>query len=551
MRKFLTSTVAVSAALLLALSACGDNEREGSDSGSGSEKGFAKDGLIGVALPSKTSENWAYTSIRDAIDDTTGNGPGVADDGKFGAAGTYKQTGTATIGGGGTLTTAVANGVAYYAAVNEGKLEIAALDADGGRKWSKTYQVEPTDVRITATGSVLHLDCEKAATHGGKNVRLVVDAATGAEKMLRPYEDERVTHFVGNDAFIEVNTGSPNGSVQRVDLTTGQAKWSAVVQPSRPGIFDLLAVPMGVYAAEGPTAHQGTFGPVPGLLSRSPTAPDWRQSVAADPATFVTLDATKATAAVYDANTGKARSSGSVPLDGENFSAYQGVLVGQLNDKTSPGRTVIAGYGLDNFGKRWEVPLPAGSRVELLRPCGPQHMCVLYNANSTYTLFSMDLKSSKEAWKSTFTVGDRPDWYLMKAGLVMGDSQFGDIGKPALYDPATGQKKHALDSGITSVTAFAADGRWVLVRTSRYLGGAKGSVNTVAAVDIATGKMTTGVDIGSLTEQIENGSIAQNLTAVVSKSRQLVLGQTPTTQIGMRGCWIGGGGGLNVVSVTV
>jgi len=58
MRKFLTGTVAVSAALLLALSACGDNEREGSDSGSGSDKGFAKDSLIGVALPSKTSENW-------------------------------------------------------------------------------------------------------------------------------------------------------------------------------------------------------------------------------------------------------------------------------------------------------------------------------------------------------------------------------------------------------------------------------------------------------------------------------------------------------------
>jgi molecular chaperone HscA len=469
---------------------------------------------------------WAYTSIRDAFDDATG-GTNTADDGKFGAAGTYSQTGALTLGGGGTLTTVVANGVGYYAAVNEGKLEVAALGADGTEKWKKSYPVEPTDVRITPTGSVLHIDCEKAATHGGKNVRLVLDAATGAEKMLRPYDDERVTHFVGNDAFIELNTGSANGRMQRVDLTTGQAKWNEIIQPGRPGIFDLLAVPMGVYAAAGPTAQQGTFGPVPGLLSRAPTAPDWHQSVAADPATFVGLDAVKATATVYDANTGKARSSGSVPLDGENFTAYQGVLVGQLNDKTSPGRIVMAGFGLDNFGKRWEVPLPAGARVELVRPCGPQHMCVLYNANSTYTLFSMDLKSSKEAWKQTFSTSDRPDWYLMKSGLVMGDWEFGNIGKPALVDPATGQKKHALDSGITSVTALAADGRWLLVRTSRYLGGSKGSVNTVAAVDIDTGKMTTGVDIGSSSEQIENGSIAQNLTAVVSKARKLVLSQTP------------------------
>ncbi|WP_326558210.1 sugar-binding protein [Micromonospora sp. NBC_01796] len=57
MRKFLARSVALSAVALLALTAC--SEREGSDSGStGSEKGFAADSLIGVALPSKTSENW-------------------------------------------------------------------------------------------------------------------------------------------------------------------------------------------------------------------------------------------------------------------------------------------------------------------------------------------------------------------------------------------------------------------------------------------------------------------------------------------------------------
>ncbi|GAA2623424.1 sugar ABC transporter substrate-binding protein [Dactylosporangium fulvum] len=60
MRKFLTSTLAVGTAALLALSACGSSEREGDTAGnpSGAAKGFAKDALIGVALPSKTSENW-------------------------------------------------------------------------------------------------------------------------------------------------------------------------------------------------------------------------------------------------------------------------------------------------------------------------------------------------------------------------------------------------------------------------------------------------------------------------------------------------------------
>ncbi|WP_432991071.1 substrate-binding domain-containing protein [Dactylosporangium sp. CA-233914] len=61
MRKFLTRSLAVSAVALVALStaACGSSDRdETSSSPSGAAKGFAKDALIGVALPSKTSENW-------------------------------------------------------------------------------------------------------------------------------------------------------------------------------------------------------------------------------------------------------------------------------------------------------------------------------------------------------------------------------------------------------------------------------------------------------------------------------------------------------------
>ncbi|WP_426505339.1 substrate-binding domain-containing protein [Dactylosporangium sp. McL0621] len=60
MRKFLTRSLAVSAVALVALStaACGSSDRDSSTAASGATKGFAKDALIGVALPSKTSENW-------------------------------------------------------------------------------------------------------------------------------------------------------------------------------------------------------------------------------------------------------------------------------------------------------------------------------------------------------------------------------------------------------------------------------------------------------------------------------------------------------------
>ncbi|WP_295120058.1 sugar-binding protein [uncultured Leifsonia sp.] len=55
MRKFALATVAVAAAAALALSGC--SSRDGS-SGSSTASGFAKDASIGVALPTKTSENW-------------------------------------------------------------------------------------------------------------------------------------------------------------------------------------------------------------------------------------------------------------------------------------------------------------------------------------------------------------------------------------------------------------------------------------------------------------------------------------------------------------
>jgi molecular chaperone HscA len=465
---------------------------------------------------------WVYSTVRDKIDDVTDGS--TADDGRFGQAGDLKQVGAATLPGTGALTALVANGVTYYAAVKDSSLVVAALNADGTEKWTKSYQVEPTDVRITATGSVLYIDCEKAATHGGKNVRLVVDAANGAEKILRSYERERVTHFVGNDAFVEVNPLSKDGRMQRVDLTTGQPKWDVVVYPGRPSSLDLLAIPNVAYAADGPSTQQGQIGPSAGILSRAPTGPDWRQSIAADQNTFVGLDSTKGTATVYNAADGKARGSGAVPFDGETFYAYQNVLVGRLDDKVSPGRTVVAAYGLDNFAKRWEVPLPAGARVEQIRPCGPQQMCVLYNANSNYTVFAMDLQTGKEAWKNS-TGSSRYDWYLLKDGLVMGDWEFGNLGKPALYDPATGTRKYALDGGITGVTALAGADKWVLVRTYRYLG-SRGSVNTLAAVDITTGKLTTGVDFGDSGKQIKNASMDKNTAAAVSESRQLVIAQT-------------------------
>lgn len=58
MKKFTKSIVALVAAGALALTGCGNTERDGGGGSSNDAGGFAKDSLIGVALPQKTSENW-------------------------------------------------------------------------------------------------------------------------------------------------------------------------------------------------------------------------------------------------------------------------------------------------------------------------------------------------------------------------------------------------------------------------------------------------------------------------------------------------------------
>ena len=56
MRKHVITTAAIAAIALLAVSGC--STRSAAGSGAGSAAGFAKGATIGVALPSKTSENW-------------------------------------------------------------------------------------------------------------------------------------------------------------------------------------------------------------------------------------------------------------------------------------------------------------------------------------------------------------------------------------------------------------------------------------------------------------------------------------------------------------
>jgi hypothetical protein len=326
--------------------------------------------------------------------------------------------------------------------------------------------------------------------------------------------------YFGGDAVVE-NERPHN--VARIDLATGGQKWKFEVKESI-GSPDYWAVPALVPAPNGPQAGQGVAGRLPWTIEGE-TVSDWVQALAADPAAVAVLDEDAGKMTVLDAGTGKAKANQPVPLNAEKWTAYAGLVVGVQTDKVSAGRTTIAGYGLDNLGERFKVPLPAGSRVERVKPCGPQHVCAAYSGTSgDWVVAAFDLKTGQEAWHKTAKFGDEPDWFLMGPGLVYGKESFGHIGAPQLCDPLKGETTRGIAGGIAGVQAMAGAGRRVAVSGVRSQ--ITSTVWTVATVDLGTGKTSSMLDLGP--QPSFQMSMWGDVVAAVSKDdRKLVVARAP------------------------
>jgi len=473
---------------------------------------------------------YAYNAIRDAFGDAanrTGSGNGSNGNAKAGEAGDLKLVGSVQVPGAGALTAAAGKDVVYYAAVADGKLTVAAHGADGTQKWTKSYPVEPTGVRIQPTGNLLVIDAQKAATHAGKDVRLVLDATTGDQKRLDPVENQRVVAYLGGDIVVETGVPSKPGTLQRIELATGGVRWTVTTKSYSTGFTSATTRALVVNAPDGPAANQGVAMPVLGVADTD-TGADWHETLAADPAGFVFLDDSNGKATVWDGN-GKAKvNAAAVPVKADDWTVYAGVLVGQLNDKASPGRVTIAGFGTENLTKRWEFPLAAGSSVDKVKPCGPKNVCVLYSANGSYSIKSIDLSTGKEAWAADMQATSKPNWYVVGAGMIVGEERFGGLSKPELRDPATGAALRPLGSGRTTDAVIAAGGRWVLTNGVRVSGSQ--TFWTVGAIDVTTGKTTSTLDIGPTSATIVNASVSGDVLAVVGKNRKLVIGRMPAAK---------------------
>jgi Ethanolamine utilization protein EutJ (predicted chaperonin) len=464
-----------------------------------------------------------YGKIADAFrgNGTGGNGglPGFGGDGG-GDAGDLKKLAALTVPGSGAMGVTVGPDAVFYAGVEGGKIRVVALNAaDGKERWNKTFDAEPTELRLRQTGDLVVVDGEKAATHQGKDVRLVIDAKTGAQKRLDAHDGQRVVAYFGNDIIVENDRPA---TAQRIDLNTGAAKWSAPIKGASG--FGYVVVPALVYAQNGPEGAQGRQGLLPWTVEDA-DAIEWQQALGADPGALVVIDPDAGKASVLDPGTGKAKASAAVPLDGEDWTSFGGLVIGVLNDKASPGRTTVGAYGLDNLGKRWELPLPAGADVERIKPCGPQHVCAAYDGtnDSKWTTVAIDVKTGKQVWNRSADFADEPDWYLMGAGMVCGKNSFGQIGSPGLCDPATGNRKYGLAAGITSPSAVAGAGKWAALRGVRA--SISGTSWTVAVVDLTTGRVSSTLDVSPKLTKFT--AMAGSVVAALAEDRKLLVAQVP------------------------
>jgi len=195
---------------------------------------------------------------------------------------------------------------------------------------------------------------------------------------------------------------------------------------------------------------------------------------------------------VIDGRTGKVRRTGSVPLDYDAWTVYEGLAVGLVG---GGGGAVVDAYRLTDLKRAWQFKLPAGSSVDAVRPCGPKRVCVVADPPSgvdTY-VHAVDMISGKEAWKMTAPSGMIDvGWYVVDGRLVFGEENWGSIGEASLID-TNGKVLRSGDGGATSVLCTDGGGRAAM---QKIRPGGSGTWQ-VQVGHLGSGDITDAVDVGA------------------------------------------------------
>ncbi|RRR95822.1 Hsp70 family protein [Glycomyces terrestris] len=400
---------------------------------------------------------------------------------------------------------AVGDGIAVVADIVDGQTVATAYDAAGTTLWTQQYDLEPTETHLMVVGSVLVIDALGSASDEGQNMRAAAALDTGELLWKQPWIDRNDVAFYGTDVVVEQRTGFDDNAVIRIDLTTGEQVWK------KGGPDDLFIIDEYRIRAER-VWNDGAEHPG--------TAPPNAYSLYDDLAVanrIVDLDPYEGTAVVRDAADGGSITSGDLPIDSYQWTAFDGLAVGKVSDEASPGRAVLAGYSLDDLGEAWRLEFAAGDAIVQVKPCG-QHLVCAAVENTTaekYETVAVDTQTGQQAWAlPSNDWSDDEQWYATATGIVHGSQTFDTVDDARVVD------FEGKDSGerYDSIGAIRS-GRAVVQQVGVSIGATDWEV---FVLDVATGHRTPVQSTGA--ELPNHVAVGGDLVAVhTGDGRALVL----------------------------
>ncbi|GAA1691703.1 hypothetical protein GCM10009830_44320 [Glycomyces endophyticus] len=398
----------------------------------------------------------------------------------------------------GAAAVAAGDGVAVITDVVDGKLLANAYDAAGTALWTNEYELEPTETFLTITGNLLLIDAMGSAVDEGQNMRAAVALDTGEFLWKQPWIDRNDLAFYGTDVLVEQRTGIYDNAVVRIDLTTGEEVWK------KGGPDGLFLIDEYRIRAETVWNDGGEYaGAVP------PNSYALYDNLAVANR-VVDLEPYEGTAVVRDAADGGSITSGDLPLDSHQWTAFDGLAVGKLSEAASPGRAVLAGFALDGLAEAWRVEFAAGDAIVNVKPCGQHLVCAAVENSSaeTYQTVAVDTQSGTAAWElDSIDWAVEEQWYTSPTGIVHGDQTFDTVSAARVVD-FDGTVVQGGEEPYSSVLAVR--GGRAVVEQVGYDG-----TNTaweVYVLDLATGDRTPVHNTG--VELYEHVAISGDLVAV-------------------------------------
>jgi molecular chaperone HscA len=466
----------------------------------------------------------AKRGISGALSGDAANG-GTGGGAAAGSGGGLQQSGTAIdLSGDGARAVAAGNSLVFYSVSGNGKTVVHAVDpASGKDKWTQTVTLDPSEASMHTVGDLLVLDGKGSATDGGKDMRVVLQSADGKQVQKLDWSKKRDIAYVGTDAIV-ATTWQPYQTL-RVNLKTGATAWKSA--------------PLASINAWHPVSPELTWTATANVPA---PAKGFTESFGVNPDRFVQLDYNESTAQVVNGN-GKTVASGRVPIDDDVnnvlWTAYDGLVVGALNDTASPGRATLGAYRLDNLKQAWTVPLGAGDALDYVHPCGEHVVCATYDkkTDDTKAIVAVDTTTGKRlTWASPPPYGDFSDdpyWSVHANLMLYGGGDFPpdfdcrDTGI-AVLKPDTGASVRSIVDSTRgcSGSVVAAAGRYLAMRSLKIgLGGS--SSWQLSIVDITTGKQTDGLDTGTSKDLPVGVAVSGTTLAVIGGDRKLHIAVAP------------------------